>query len=50
MLRGRDDIFGSGASSAGQLIVTCTDMTQQSGNFTIWWSNRIATTPFTIAP
>ena len=36
--------------SAGQLIVTFTDMTQQGGNFTIWWDSQIATTAFTVAP
>ena len=36
--------------SADQLIVTFTDMTQQGGNFTIWWDNQIATTAFTVAP
>ena len=36
--------------SADQLIVTFTDMTQQGGNFTIWWDNQIATTVFTVAP
>ena len=35
--------------SADQLIVTFTDMTQQGGNFTIWWDNQIATTGFTVA-
>ena len=33
--------------SADQLIVTFTDMTQQGGNLTIWFSNQIATVPFT---
>ena len=35
--------------SAEQLIVTFTNMTQQGGNFTIWWDNQIATTVFTVA-
>jgi hypothetical protein len=34
--------------SADQLIVTFTDMTQQGGNLTIWFSNQIATIPFTV--
>ena len=33
--------------SADQLIVTFTDMTQQGGNLTIWFSDQIATIPFT---
>ncbi|MEX0856461.1 MAG: DUF2911 domain-containing protein [Gemmatimonadota bacterium] len=36
--------------SADQLIITFTDMTQQGGNFTIWWDDQIATAPFTVAP
>ena len=35
--------------SADQLIVTFTDMTQQGGNFAIWWDSQIATTGFTVA-
>ena len=35
--------------SADQLVVTFTAMTQQGGNFTIWWDNQIATTGFTVA-
>ena len=34
--------------SADQLIVTFTDMTQQGGNLTIWFSNQIATIPFEV--
>ncbi len=33
--------------SADQLIVAFTDMTQQGGNLTIWFSDQIATIPFT---
>lgn len=36
--------------SADQLIVAFTDMTQEGGNFTIWWDDQIATTPFRVAP
>jgi hypothetical protein len=36
--------------SADQLIITFTDMTQEGGNFTIWWDNQIATAPFSVAP
>ena len=35
--------------SADQLIITFTDMTQEGGNFMIWWDDQLATTPFTIA-
>ena len=35
--------------SADQLIITFTDMTQAGGNFTIWWADQLATTPFTVA-
>ena len=34
--------------SADQLIVTFTDMTQQGGNLTIWFSDQIATIPFKV--
>lgn len=34
---------------ADQLIITFTDMTQEGGNFTIWWDDQLATTPFTVA-
>ncbi len=36
--------------SADQLIITFTDMTQQGGNFTIWWDDQMAIAPFTVAP
>ena len=36
--------------SADQLIITFTDMTQEGGNFTIWWDDQLATAPFTVAP
>ena len=35
--------------SADQLIITFTDMTQEGGNFTVWWDDQIATAPFTVA-
>ncbi len=35
--------------SADQLIITFTDMTQEGGNFTIWWDDQFATTPFKVA-
>ncbi len=35
--------------SADQLIITFTDMTQEGGNFTIWWDDQFATAPFTVA-
>ena len=34
--------------SADQLIVTFTDMTQQGGNLTVWFSDQIATIPFEV--
>lgn len=36
--------------SADQLIITFTDMTQEGGNFTIWWDDQLATAPFAVAP
>ena len=36
--------------SADQLIVTFTDMTQQGGDFTIWFDDQLASVPFTVAP
>ena len=36
--------------SADQLIITFTDMTQEGGNFTVWWDDQIATAAFTVAP
>ncbi len=35
--------------SADQLIITFTDMTQEGGNFTIWWDDQYASVPFTVA-
>lgn len=35
--------------SADQLIITFTDMTQDGGNFTIWWDDQFATVPFQVA-
>ncbi|MEX0935891.1 MAG: DUF2911 domain-containing protein [Gemmatimonadota bacterium] len=35
--------------SADQLIITFTDMTQDGGDFTVWWDDQVATTPFTVA-
>ena len=35
--------------SADQLIITFTDMTQEGGNFTVWWDDQIATAAFTVA-
>ncbi len=37
------------AKSADQLIITFTDMTQEGGNFTVWWDDQLATAPFTVA-
>lgn len=36
--------------AADQLIITFTDMTQEGGNFTVWWDDQIATAAFTVAP
>ena len=36
-------------ASADQLVITFTDMTQQGGNFTIWWDDQFATVPFRVA-
>jgi hypothetical protein len=35
--------------SADQLIITFTDMTQEGGDFTIWFDDQMASVPFTIA-
>ena len=35
--------------SADQLIITFTDMSQEGGDFTIWWDDQFATTPFSVA-
>ncbi len=37
------------ARSADQLIITFTNMTQQGGDFTIWWDDQLATVPFRMA-
>lgn len=36
--------------SADQLIITFTDLTQEGGNFTVWWDDQLATAAFTVAP
>lgn len=38
------------ARSADQLIITFTDMTQQGGDFTIWFDDQLATVSFRVAP
>ena len=35
--------------SADQLIIAFTDVTQQGGNFSIWWDDQFATVPFSVA-
>ncbi len=35
--------------SADQLIVTFTDMSQEGGDFTVWFDDQMASVPFTIA-
>jgi hypothetical protein len=35
--------------SADQLIITFTNMTQQGGDFTIWWDDQMASTSFRVA-
>ena len=35
--------------AADQLIITFTNMTQQGGDFTIWWDDQLATVPFRVA-
>jgi hypothetical protein len=35
--------------SADQLIITFTDMTQDGGNFTVWWDDQFATARFSVA-
>ncbi len=37
------------ARAADQLIITFTNMTQQGGDFTIWFDDQLATVPFTMA-
>jgi hypothetical protein len=36
--------------AADQLIITFTNMTQEGGDFTVWFDDQLATTPFTVAP
>jgi hypothetical protein len=36
--------------SADQLIITFTDVNQDSGNLTVWWDNQMATAHFRTAP
>ena len=36
--------------SADQLTIMFTDMTQESGNLTVWWDDQIASAAFTVAP
>jgi hypothetical protein len=36
--------------AADQLIITFTNMTQQGGDFTVWWDDQLATAPFRVAP
>lgn len=36
--------------SADELIITFTNMTQQGGDFTVWWDDQMASTPFSVAP
>jgi hypothetical protein len=38
------------ARSADQLIIAFTDMTQQGGDFTVWFDDQLATVPFSVAP
>jgi hypothetical protein len=35
--------------SADQLIIAFTNMTQQGGDFTIWWDDQLASVPFRVA-
>ena len=35
--------------SADQLIITFTNMTQEGGDFTIWFDDQLASVPFTVA-
>ena len=35
--------------AADQLIITFTNMTQQGGDFTIWFDDQLATVPFRMA-
>lgn len=34
---------------ADQLTITFTNMTQQGGNFAVWWDDQFAAAPFTVA-
>ena len=38
------------ARAADQLVITFTNMTQQGGDFTIWFDDQLASVPFTMAP
>ena len=35
--------------SAAQLIITFTNMTQEGGDFTVWFDDQLASVPFTVA-
>ena len=35
--------------AADQLVITFTNMTQQGGDFTVWWDDQLATVPFRVA-
>lgn len=36
--------------SADQLVILFTDMTQEGGNFSVWWDDQFASVPFRVAP
>jgi hypothetical protein len=38
------------ARKADQLVITFTDMTEQGGDFTVWFDDQLAVAPFTVAP
>ena len=37
------------AAAADQLVIVFTGMTQQGGQFTVWWDDQVGTTPFQVA-
>lgn len=39
----------SAAMSSDQMVILFTDMTSNGGNFTVWWDDQVAMTPFSLA-
>lgn len=37
-------------ASADELVIVFTDMTQEGGDFSVWWDDQFASVPFRVAP